>query len=210
MNTWEMRDYMLERVQRWLPRQSDYVHKTLGVFFCYKNCLAHQLYIFGTSSESDKTWVYDRSFRYMKKVMLDWCDMKGIKDAIFARRNELLKELFAVHQPLLVHHDYLYQIDYSHLAAALARWTAGGAISNFVAARSLCNVLYNLEEYHHIWNAEDVRYYVQNKLNFYDNCEVWFDFHGLQHDGEFWDILYSTMGIYREKYCYMKSQFAFP
>lgn len=210
MKPWELRDFMLERVQELLPWESDYVHKTLGVFFCYKNCLAHQLYIFGTSSESDKSWVYDRSFRYMKKVMLDWCDMKGIKEAIFARRNELLTELFAIHKPLLVHHRYLYQIDYSRLAAALARWTGGGAISNLVAARSLCNVLYNLEEYHYIWSAEDVRYYVQNKLNFYDNREVWFDFQGLRGDGEFWDLLYAMMGDYREKYSDTKSQFAFP
>lgn len=209
MYPWELRDLIYRRVQELLPGRSDYVYKTLGVFLCYKNCLANQLYVFGTSAETDKPWVHGRAFRYMKKVMLDWCDMKGIKNDIFPRRNEMLTELFAIHQPLLEHHYYLYQIDFACLAATLARRAGGSPVNHLIAARSLCNVLYNLEEYRYVWGTDDVRLHLQGRLNFYNGHEVWLDFEGLQRDGEFWACLYSTMGYYREKYGYTKSLFAF-
>lgn len=210
MYAWELRDLMYRRVQELLPGRSDYVHKTLSVFLCYKNCLANQLYVFDTSDEADKPWVHDRSFRYMKKVMLDWCDMKGIKHEVFPQRNELLSELFAIHQPLLEYHYYLYQIDFSCLAAKLARRTGGCPVNHVIAARSLCNVLYNLEEYHYVWSDDDVRLHLQGRLNFYNGHDVWLDFDDLRRDGEFWDRLYSTMYYYREKYEYTKSLFALP
>ncbi|NTU43367.1 MAG: hypothetical protein HGA78_10060 [Nitrospirales bacterium] len=210
MYAWEVRDMVHHRVRELLPWKSDHFYKTLSAFLCYKNCLSAQLYIYGTSSDLDKQWVYWRAFKYMKKVMLDWCDMKGIKDDVYPRRNELINYLFDIHGPLLEYHYYLYQIDYSHLASVIAPSTSSSPVNNFISARSLCNVLFNLEEYHYIWGDGDVYHHLRGRLNFYNGCAVRFDFEGLRCNPRFWEGLYSTMGYYREKYNYTKSLFAFP
>lgn len=209
MYAWEIRDKTYHRVQELLPCKSDYFYKTLASFLCYKNCLAGQLYVFGTSSDVDKPWVRGRSFRYMKKVMLDWCDMKGIKDDAFPCRNELLDYLFDIHPALLEYHYYLYQIDYSYLAATIGRYTSSSNINNYISARSLCSLLFNLEEYDYIWGDADVTHHLRGRLNFYNGLHVHFDAALLRADSSFWDGLYTTMGYYREKYNYTKSLFAF-
>lgn len=209
MYAWEVRDTTHHRVRELLPYKSDYFYKTLASFLCYKNCLAGQLYAYATSSDADKPWVHGRSFRYMKKVMLDWCDMKGIKDDAFPRRNELLNYLFDIHPALLEYHYYLYEIDYSYLAETIGRHTSSSDINNYVSARSLCSLLFNLEEYDYVWGDGDVMHHLRGRLNFYNGLHVHLDAGTLRGDPGFWDGLYTTMGHYREKYNHTKSLFAF-
>jgi hypothetical protein len=209
MYSWEIRDNTYGRVQELLPWKSDYLYKTLASFLCYKNCLAGQLYVYGTSSDQDKGWVYERSFKYMKKVMLDWCDMKGIKNDVYPRRNELIGYLFDIHYSLLEYHKYLYEIDYDYLASIIALYTSSSPINNFITARGLCGVLFNLEEYHYIWADGDVLLHLRGRLNFYNGSHVWLDADALRADPHFWDGLTATMNYYREKYNHTKSLFAF-
>ena len=209
MYSWEIRDNTYGRVQELLPWKSDYLYKTLASFLCYKNCLAGQLYVYGTSADQDKGWVYERSFKYMKKVMLDWCDMKGIKHDVYPRRNELIGYLFDIHYSLLEYHKYLYEIDYDYLASIIALYTSSSPINNFITARGLCGVLFNLEEYHYIWGDGDVLLHLRGRLNFYNGSHVWLDADALRADPRFWDGLTATMNYYREKYNHTKSLFAF-
>jgi hypothetical protein len=142
--------------------------------------------------------------------MLDWCDTRHIKHDAYPARNELLTTLFDLHPALLEHHPYLYDIDYSPLAELVGQTNDGSPVNTFISARSLCNVLFNLEEYHYIWGDADIRHHLQGRLNFYNGYSVGFDFEALRCDPRFWDVLYATMGYYREKYTRTKASFAFP
>lgn len=209
MQPWQIRDAALHRLRELIPRHDERCLRSIALLLCAKNCLANQLYLHATSHEHDRPWVRERSARYIKKVMLDWSDTHGLKDAAYPVRQELLEWLFATAPEILPWHGYLDGIDYRPLAERIAQTTSSSRDNNLIAARSICNLLWNLEEYHYVWGSADVELHLRGRLNFYNGATVWFDYARLARDPAFWDTLYATMGYYREKCAQTAAQFAF-